>query len=254
MHRLVSGEYRKLSTTWLWAWLLLAAVALTALYASLNIAFSGDPDNFAPHPSTAEGQRLLFGIAANPATTLVGILAAIGIAGEFRHRTATATFLATPHRRRVIGAKLLTFAVVGLGYAVVCLTVVAGIAVPWLATMDIGLSLTGGGVPGTLAGVVLAVVAFALIGVALGTLLREQVATVVGLLVYRFVAEPIVTSMPALHDWTRYLPGPATSGLVGSSLDNQEFLEPWQGGLVLAAYVVVLVTAAVFIALRRDIT
>ena len=46
---------------------------------------------------------------------------------------------------------------------------------------------------------VAAVAIFGLIGVGLGALVREQVATVVGLLVYLFIAEPIVTRIPALH-------------------------------------------------------
>jgi hypothetical protein len=44
-------------------------------------------------------------------------------------------------------------------------------------------------------------------------LLREQVATVVGLLVYLFVAEPIMTRVPALRGWTIYLPGSASAAL-----------------------------------------
>jgi hypothetical protein len=108
--------------------------------------------------------------------------------------------------------------------------------------------------PQTIVGVLAAGVAFGLLGVALGALLREQVATVVGLLVYRFVAEPIVTSIPALDAWTQYLPGPATSGLTGSTLEIRSFLDPWQGGLVLAGYVVVLVAAGVLATRRRDVS
>lgn len=253
MRRLIAGEVRKLSTTGLWWWLLLAAMALTALYASLNIAFADDPDNFAPHLSTAAGQRLHFATAASAATTMVAVLAAIGLTGEFRHRTATATFLATPHRGRVVVAKLVTYGVVGLGYAVACLAVTVAIGLPWLATKGITLSLAGDGVPATITGVVAAAGLFGLLGVALGALLREQVATVVGLLVYRFVAEPILTAVPALHDWTAYLPGPAASALAGSSLENRAFLEPWQGGLVLAGYAAVLAIAGTRLAIRRDV-
>lgn len=254
MGRLVAGEMRKLSTTRLWLWLLLAAMALTALYAGLNIAFTDDPDNFAPHLSTPQGQRLHYGTAASAATTLVAVLAAIGLTGEFRHRTATATFLATPHRGRVVVAKLVTYAVVGVGFAVACLAVTVAIGVPWLATRDITLSLTGDGIPATLAGVVAAGAAFGMLGVAVGALVRDQVAAVVGLLVYRFVAEPVVTSVPALHDWTLHLPGPAASALAGSSLETREFLAPWQGGLLLVAYAALFAIAGIALAMRRDVT
>jgi ABC-2 type transport system permease protein len=254
MRKLIAAEYYKLFTTRLWLWLLLAATALTAVYAGLNIAFTDDPDNFAPHLSTPPGQRLLIAIAATPATTFAAVLAAIGLTGEFRHRTATATFLATPHRVRVVAAKLIAYGVVGVAYAAACIAVVVAMGVPWLATMGIDLSLTRDGMPGTIAGVVAAGAAFGLIGVALGALLRDQVAAVVGLLVYRFVAEPIVTAIPALHTWTLYLPGSAASALAGSTLENRDFLDPWLGGLVLAGYLVVLVAAGAALITRRDIT
>lgn len=254
MAALIAGEYRKLASTRLWWLLLIAALALTALYAGLNIAFTDDPDNFAPHLSTPEGQRLLIAIAGTPATTFGAVLAAIGLTAEFRHRTATVTFLATPHRARVISAKLAVYGVVGAGYAAACVGLVVAMSVPWLASKGIDLSLTRPGMPGTVLGVIAAGAAFGLLGVAVGALLRDQVATVVGLLVYRFVAEPIVTSIPALHTWTLYLPGSAASALAGSTLENREFLEPAAGGLVLVGYLVVLVTAGVVLSSRRDIT
>ena len=48
MRRLVAAEFHKLATTRLWLWLLLGSVALTALYASLAIAFGDTPDNPTP--------------------------------------------------------------------------------------------------------------------------------------------------------------------------------------------------------------
>jgi len=199
MTRLIAGEFHKLFTTRLWLWLLLAAVATTALYVSLDIAFADDPDTWTYPLSTEEGQRTLLAIGAGVAP-LVAVLAAIGLTGEFRHRTATATFLATPHRGRVVAAKLVTYALVGVGYA--------------------------------LAGV----------------------ATVVGLLIYLFVVEHILTAIPALNSWTMYLPGKAQEALAGTTLTVQRVLEPWQGGILLAGYGLVLATAGTLLAVRRDIT
>jgi ABC-2 type transport system permease protein len=226
MRRLIVGEFGKLLATRLWLWLLLAAMAITALYASLQIAFADDPDTWTLPLSTSEGQQTLFAAAASAASPLAAVLAAIGITGEYRHRTATTTFLATPHRGRVVAAKLLTYGLVGVGYALACILVVAAIAVPWLSTKDIDLSLAGNGLPATIAGGISAVAAYALIGVGLGALLREQVATVVGLLLYLFVVEPILTNIPALEAWTRFLPGPADNALTAITLTNQQYLQP----------------------------
>ncbi|GAA3153002.1 hypothetical protein JOF29_008704 [Kribbella aluminosa] len=254
MVALIRGEFAKLLSTRLWLWLLLATMALTALFASLNIAFNDDPDTLAPPLATAAGQRLLFGTSAGGAQTLVAVLAAIGITGEYRHRTATTTFLATPHRSRVLLAKLVTYAAVGAAYAAACIAVVTAIAWPWLKARGIDPTLTGNGVPATLAGVVAAVALFALLGIGLGAWLRDQVAAVVGLLVYLFVAEPIVTRIPALQDWTVYLPGPSASALTQITLTDQDFLQPWQGGVVLALYALVAAAAGVWHTNRVDLT
>lgn len=94
------------------------------------------------------------------------------------------------------------------------------IAWPWLKTRGIDPTLVGNGIPAILAGVIAAVTAFAVLGVGLGALLRDQVAAVVGLLVYLFVAEPVVTRIPALHDWSVYLPGPSAQCPDADHLDR----------------------------------
>jgi len=251
---LIAGEFRKLLTTRLWLWLLLGAMGLTALYASLLIGFSADPDTMTAPLNSPEGQRTLFAVASGGANTLVAVLAAIGITGEFRHKTATATFLATPRRGRVVAAKLATYALVGVAYGAACLIVVTVIAVPWLAAKGIEVGLLDKGLPGTYAGVIADVAIFGLLGVGLGALLRNQVATVVGLLVYRFVAEPILTGIPALDSWTTYLPGSASAALTQVSLTTQEYLRTWEGGLVLAGYGLLLAAAGAVVSVRRDIT
>lgn len=254
MIRPVRGEFAKLLATRLWLWLLLATIALTALFASLNIAFNDDPDTLAPPLATAAGQRLLFGTSAGGAQTLVAVLAAIGMTAEYRHRTAATTFLTTPHRARVVAAKLITYGLVGASYAIACIAVVTAIGWPWLKARGIDPTLTGNGIPATLSGVIAAVTLFALLGVGLGALLRDQVAAVVGLLVYLFVAEPIVTRIPALQDWTVFLPGPSASALTQITLTDQDFLQPWQGGLMLAFYGLLAAGAGVWHTTRIDLT
>ncbi|MGH3284693.1 MAG: ABC transporter permease, partial [Streptosporangiaceae bacterium] len=89
MARLVRAEFRKVLTTWLWLWLLLASLAWTAGYCALAIAVRKTPPVTAP-----AGQHALFAIGAGGAGPLAAILAAAAVAGELRHRTAAATFLA----------------------------------------------------------------------------------------------------------------------------------------------------------------
>lgn len=254
MTRLLLAELRKLTSTRLYLWLLLAATAITALYVSLQIAFTADPASWALPVDTLGGQRTLLASAASAAAPLTAVLGAIGSTGEHRHRTATTTFLATPARGRVIAAKLVTYALVGAAAAVACELVAVAIAWPWLAATDVQLQLTHPDNLATIAGVVAAVTLFGPLGVALGAMLRDQAATVVGLLVYLFVVEPILTGIGALETWTAYLPGPARNAVTGTVLDTRDFLGPWQGGTVLLAYVFVLAAAGTTATVRRDVT
>ena len=98
------------------------------------------------------------------------------------------------------------------------------------------------------------VAVYALIGVGIAAMLRDQVAAVVLLLIYLFVAEPIITRIPAWEPATRYLPGPAASALAGLTLTDQHFLAPWQGGLILAGYGLGFAILGSLVAIRRDVT
>ena len=76
----------------------------------------------------------------------------------------------------------------------------------------------------------------------------------VGLLVYRFVAEPILTGIPAVNSWTTYLPGSASAALTQVSLTTQDYLRAWEGGLVMAGYGLLFAAAGAMFSIRRDIT
>lgn len=253
MRRLVGAELRKLTTVRLWLWLLLASAAITALVVSLQIAFADDPDTWTRPLHTISGQRTLLASAASAAAPLAAVLGAIGTAGEFRHGIATPTFLAAPGRARVVTAKVATYAATGAGYAAACLLVAVIIAWPWLATDGIPLALTHPDNLATMAGVIGAASAFGAIGVGLGALLRDQVATIVGLLIYLFVVEPILTGVGSLEALSNYLPGPARNALTGTALTTRTFLEPWQGAAALAGYATVLAAAGAAATSRRDV-
>jgi hypothetical protein len=122
-----------------------------------------------------------------------------------------------------------------------------------LSSRGIDLSPGSRGIPATLTGLVVVVATFALIGVGLGALLREQVATVVGLMLYLFVIEPIVTRIGALESWTVYLPGSAANAVTQIAQSNMTFLAPWQGGLTLLGYGIALAVLGTRFAIRRDI-
>ena len=254
MPRLIRAEFRKLVTTRLWLWLLLASAAWTAGYDTLAIGLSQRSGSLTPPLSTAAGQHALFAIGAGGAGPLAAILAAAGVAGEYRHRTAAATFLATPRRARVITAKLITYLLAGAGYALVCCAINVAIALPWLAARGIPVSLAGHGNLAVLGAIIISTALFALTGAGLGALLGSEVPTIAGLLLYLYVAEPLISHVAPLQAWTRYLPGVAADGRTQAALAGVRLLAPWLGGVVFAAWALAVAAAGLRRTMRRDIT
>ena len=252
--RLVRAEFRKLFSTKLWLWMLITSLGLTALFVSLTIAFDGQDDGPGAFGLvTAEGQRNLFATAGF-AGVLSLVLGTIGITGEFRHQTITPTFLTSPHRGRVVLAKLLTYAIVGLGLAAAGLALTLAISLPWVSAKDIDLSLTANGIPGTMLGVVVGTTVYGLVGVGIGALVRNQIAAVVGSLVFLFILEPVVSAIPKVRDYYKYFPGGANAALTDSTQNQVSLLDPWQGGALLVAYGLALAMLGSYLSVRRDVT
>lgn len=253
MIKLVQAEFVKLFTTKLWLWLLIGAVSLTALFVGLTIGFEGSEGNPNPPLSTPPGQRLLFS-AAGGASVFTIILGIIAVTGEFRHQTVTPTFLATPHRGQVVIGKMIAYAIAGIGYGICTVLTAVAISLPWLAAKDIDLSLTDNGIPQTLLGVLAGCAVYTVLGVGLGALIRNQIAAVVGTLVYLFVIESFVSALPNIRDYYKFFPGGAFSGLTNTFQPNVDFLAPWQGGLLLVGYGLVFAVLGTWLAIRRDVT
>jgi ABC-type transport system involved in multi-copper enzyme maturation permease subunit len=253
MIRLIQAEFVKLFSTKLWLWLLLGAFGLTALAVSLTIGFDGQEGNPAPPLTTEAGQKNLFS-SAGASTVWALILGIIAVTGEFRHQTVTPTFLATPHRGRVVIAKLIAYAITGIGYGIATIILAIAIALPWTSAKDIDLSLGSNGIPAVLIGVAAAVAVYSLLGVGLGALIRNQIAAIVGALVYLFIVEGLVGNLPTIRDYYKWFPGGANSALTGTFTPNVTLLEPYQGGLLLVAYGLVFAGLGTWLAMRRDVT
>jgi ABC-2 type transport system permease protein len=248
---LVRAELRKLTTTRLWLWMLVLGLAMVGGTTSAAIGFAE------PGPlglDTAAGQRTVFAQAA-ATLVVVGILGIIAVTGEFAHQTATPTFLATPRRGRVVVAKLVTYAVAGLGYAAACTVVLLAVALPWLAAKHVDIVLSGTDLARTLGGVGIEVALYAVLGVAVGCLMRNQIAAIVGFVVYIFVVGPILSGVEATSEVAQYLPYQAGNALgrLTSSVDAA-MLGQAAGGLVLLAWALAFAALGTRVAIRRDIT
>jgi hypothetical protein len=91
------------------------------------------------------------------------------------------------------------------------------------------------------------------IGLGLGALLRNQVATLVGIFVWLLFVEDLLFGNVA--DASRFLPGIAGAALAGVTTAGQvrPLLTPALGALVLAAYAAVAIAAGSIITTHRDV-
>lgn len=250
---LIRSELRKLRTTQVWLWLLVGMAALTALFVLLTILNDGSERNPTPRLFTPEGQRNLFSMSAAAGLFSI-ILGIIGITAEYRHQTVTPTYLMVPRRSRVVLAKLVTYALVGLLYGVVTSVVVIAMAVPWLNAKHIDVSLTSNQIPLVLVAALAVVAIYGIVGVGLGALVRNQVAAVVLTLVYLLVVENLIQNLPWIKNYYKFIPGGAASAITQGFVGNTTLLHPWQGGLLLTAYGIGFAAIASWLTIRRDVT
>jgi ABC-2 type transport system permease protein len=182
------------------------------------------------------------------------ILGIMLMAGEYRHGTAVATFLASPKREIVLAAKLGIAAIVGAVFMLISVwaSIFAGIIV--LAGFD---NSSGTFLNLTLAGLVTGAI-LAVIGVAIGALLKSQMLAIVFSLVYLFVIDPLLLVLWV--DIAKYLPGGLITAMTAIDIDAPEFgintanfLDPIQATLLLLGYGAVFALMSLVTSMRRDV-
>jgi ABC-type transport system involved in multi-copper enzyme maturation permease subunit len=248
MKELITAEVLKLRTTRLVYGLLAATLALAVAGTLGTVAISGEMEQTFSL-DTAEGVRNVFS-NAGAGSIFVLVLGILGMTSEFRHNTVTETFLVTPTRGQVVTAKLVTFAVVGLIFALLAAVATVAVALPALASK--GIDVAVGDYAGVLAGVVAITVAYGLLGVAVGSLIRNSTAAVIVALAWTFVVEGLLVGL--VPEIGRWLPGGAAAAVSGQSVPGSELLAPAVAVLVLVAYVVAFSAAGTRFVIRRDIT
>ena len=251
MSRLIRAEFTKLATTRLIYGLTAAMAAFAALTVVANVIIAGEQGD----PLSAYSLPVL---VAGPVTLLSGaalLLGILGMAGEFRHQTVTQTFLVTPHRGRVVAAKLVAYPLTGIALALVILAFTAAVATGWLAAKGITPSLVGAigvALGHVLLGAVLAAGLCALIGVGVAALVRNQVAALVGVAVWALVVEGLLMSLLNIpSSLAKWLPSAAAAALTNP---GGAHLSRLAGTLLLAAYALALAAAGTRLVVRRDIT
>jgi ABC-2 type transport system permease protein len=246
------AESRKLFTTQVWIWLLALALGLALLFSSLFSAFISKDDTTAPI-------ELVLNFAIGFSTLIAAVLGVIGVTGEYRHLTATPTFLSVPKRGTVIASKLVVYLFAGLALGVVTMAAAVVLALIWLNARGFDVDLGAESTLRIIFGGIVAVGIYGILGVGVGALIRNQVAAVVGIVLYLFLVENIISSIPKVQAAYPYLPGGATSALTQTADPNAQvsgytLLDPWVGGLLLLAYGLVFAFVGARLTVRRDIS
>jgi hypothetical protein len=253
MTPLVRAEWTKLFTTRVWIGLTIGACVLAGGFAALFTGLAGVEQNGQPGlppVGTDTYEEVVFSVGAN-ASVLLLILGIIGMTQEYRHRTATPTFLTTPRRGRVVVAKLIAYALAAVPIALLVLAVDVLVVEIYAGARGDAPSLDADNLQ-TLGAAGLVLVVFSVIGVGIGALLRNQVGAIVGALVYLYVVEPIVSAIGALQPAYKWLPGGAVQAIT-SDFQAPDLLAPWQGALLLLGYGLVAALLGTVFAVRRDV-
>jgi ABC-type transport system involved in multi-copper enzyme maturation permease subunit len=262
MTRLIRTELLKLVTMRLTYGLLALAAALTALFSFLENNRAGTSGTGVPPISTADGLRTVTTVTGF-AMLIAAVLGAIVANGEFRHSTATLTFLATPRRARVLAAKGLAAAGVGALFGLVAGIIATGVGLIFVTALSDHVALSAGTLVVHIAGAVVGAALLAALGVALGSLVRSQLATVIGIFVWAIIIESVIGGLyPSVR---AYLPYTAATTLAGSKLGNAAFgpAHGLNGGgpLPFAAAAALIAAVAAVVALiacrstlQRDVT
>jgi ABC-2 type transport system permease protein len=238
MTRLLRGEMIKVRTTRTALGFGAAAVLLT-FAATLISILAGSPDSL-----DAKRNALNFGGGLGIVLLLFG---AVGATGEFRHRTLAPAVLIAPDRFRLVLARLGAYSLTGLLFGLVMGIVALGIGLALLGS-EAGPDLTGSDFVKIAVGGLVDVTLAAAIGVGIGTLVRNQVAAVVGILVWLSIIEPL---SGVIDDaWVKYTLG-STLNRVGLGGDSE--MGFGTSILLLAIWAAVLCAAGALLDRRRDV-
>jgi ABC-2 type transport system permease protein len=246
MAGLIAAEWLKLRTTRV-LWGTVPAVALLSAVAVAGLVLSSREVADVALLEPTEGVRQAALHVTSTGAALVLVLGIIISAGEYRTQTATDTFLTTPRRSRVVAAKLAMGAILGLALGAIGAAVGLPAAYVWFEAE--GVAFPGGSAEVwlTLGGVVLYATLFAILGVAFGSLVRNQVVAIVSALTFVLLLEQLLTQAGvSIAEW---LPGNAGAAVVRTPGD---FVDPGAGAALLLAYALVIALAGVVVVSRRD--
>jgi ABC-type transport system involved in multi-copper enzyme maturation permease subunit len=244
MKNAIRSEVRKiLSTRSMWGLLLFGLLVVVASIIGMA------SDKASVYPARFDELAFLHFGATNVCLLMV-IVGIRAMGDEFAYDTITPALTVDPDRRRLLGAKALTYGAAGALYTVVVVGILVPVALLIVHARHIHLVISTGSIAAAAVGSLAAAVLWAVIGVALGTIVRHRVPVLVGTLVWLAILETGFGGV--LHESAKFLPGQLTAGLTGTAGTDPTPLGPVVAGVVMVALTLVLLVGGE-LSLRRDI-
>lgn len=256
--RTINAEFIKLFTTRVWFWLTVTVIVVVGgicLLVGLNI-----DESSGPALDEIMGACFVLAPVAYVVACVVGIT---GLTGEFRHQTATSTFLAQPRRPIVVAAKLLVYLFYGAVLGIVAFAVIVLVLRPLLGDAGYDTSLDAGQYEFSRValGVIAAIAFYAPFGVGFGALVRNQPTAITIATIYLLGADKILLAFNWGRDIYPYTPGGAALSMMfpidylGDEGDSSvDWLTGTGGTVTLAVWSLGLAIVGSLVAVSRDIT
>ncbi|MER5598983.1 ABC transporter permease [Streptomyces sp. NPDC002265] len=193
----------------------------------------------------------LFG--TNFAQLALGVLGVLVSAGEYSTGMIRSTLAAVPRRLPVLWAKAAVFGLVALVVATAGVFVAFPVGSSLVSDTPAALSLSHGGVVRSLLGAGLYLGIVAVIGVALGALLRSVAGGIAVLVASLMLVPGLVSLLPTSwqDDISPYLPSNAGESMFALTHDATT-LAPGAGGLVFLGWTVLALAGAAYRLVRTD--
>jgi ABC-2 type transport system permease protein len=266
--RAVRAELLKFFTTRLW-WGMAIAVFFTAaalallfgfLFTSESVMDSAGGPGGAPTGDATQIANSVYSAGLGVGYLLLLTIGVIQIGSEYRHQTISSTFLASPHRGRAMGAKVIALLIIGVGYGLLSLlgSVSTGSLVLSLRNAD---AFPSTEILRTLALSLLVLGLWALIGLGIGILIPNQVAALLIGVGVAWIVEPLLVFGLSFWDFAQqhvvqFFPSSATNAVINTVQNSPDEvrLDWWAAALVLAMYAAVLTGLGIFRTVRQDVS
>ena len=192
--RVIAVELRKMFDTRSGFWLMVSIGVLAVLATAATIAFA---------PDDAQTYETFASAIGFPMAVVLPMIAILSVTGEWSQRSGLTTFTLVPSRGRVIAAKAVGAALIGVVSMFVALGIgavgnVVGTAISGAPTVwDVQVA--------EFANIVLANVLGMAVGFMLGVVIRSSPGAIVGYFVYSLVLPTAFAMLAAFQDWFRDL-------------------------------------------------